>query len=71
MKQLDIRQAEATDGQLPLEEVRRKSRDPIVAPAAAVFTQHFEQDKVELPSFLNFPSGMYILRKNIKNYDTL
>jgi hypothetical protein len=54
---LDIHQAETDDDLTPLEEVRRKSRDPIAVPAAAVSTQHKDKEMVELPTFLNFPSG--------------
>jgi hypothetical protein len=39
-----------------IEEVERKERDPIAIPGAAVVKKHSDFDKVELPTFLNFPT---------------
>ena len=50
---------EETDA--PLEEVSRKPRDPIAIPAAAMKKDHTDIEKVELPTFLNFPSEQGIV----------
>ena len=39
-----------------VEKVERKERDPIAIPAAAVVKKHSDVDKIELPTFLNYPS---------------
>ena len=43
------------------EEVSRKPRDPIAVPAAAIKKDHTDIEKVELPTFLNYPSEQGII----------
>ena len=43
------------------EEVTRKPRSPIPVPAAAMKKDHTDVEKVELPTFLNFPSEQGIV----------
>merc|ERR1719419_1449768 len=38
------------------EKTERKDRDPIAVPGAAVSKKHSDFEKVELPTYLNFPS---------------
>ena len=51
----------------PTEEAERKPRDPIAVPAAAVKKKHSDIEKVELPSFLNFPSEQGIVMDKDKS----
>ena len=45
----------------PEERTDRKARDPIAQPAAAISKKHSDTEKVELPTFLNFPSEQGIV----------
>lgn len=55
---------QSDEDELVTEEVERKEKDPIVKPAAAITKKHADHEKVELPTFLNFPSeqGLSIVK---------
>jgi len=63
-KEINPQIPQSDEDELVTEEVERKEKDPIVKPAAAITKKHADHEKIELPTFLNFPSeqGLSIVK---------